>query len=144
MVADAPTIPLQGRLYGEKAGDWQEVSSWWEVRGSAFQETLLPPLGVIVEVDGEIIAAMWCIEAFGIGLARLEFPCTKPGIPPGLAWRALAWVENAIVSILRGKGNHRLVEAYATPRQAEAMKRLGYAVAGENYTRVIKRIDNGN
>jgi hypothetical protein len=140
MVADAPTIPLQGRLYGEKAGDWQEVSSWWEGRGGMFAETILPPLGVIVERGGERLAAMWCYESFGIGVAFLEFPCTKPGLPPGLAARALAWAENAIVTILRAGGEHKIVMAHTRPNIAKSMRRLGYCIAAEGMTTVLRRI----
>jgi hypothetical protein len=141
MVADTPTIPLQGRLYGEKAGDWQEVSSWWQGRGEMFAETILPPLGVVVEQAGEMIAALWCYESFGIGVAFLEFPCTKPGIPPGLAFRGLAWAEHAIITILRSKGGHKLVRAFAQPRHAVAMRRMGYQQDRESCIGFMRRID---
>lgn len=140
MVAD-PTIPLTVRLYGTQAGDWQTVASWWERTGGVFAETILPPLGVIVEHEGEPIGAMWCYESFGIGVAFLEFPCTKPGIPPGLAWRALSWAEHSIVTILRGKGEIKLVRAFAKARHEKAMGRMGYVVDEPNLISFLRRID---
>lgn len=140
MVHDA-TIPLTVRQYGLHAGDWQTVSAWWDRTGGVFAETILPPLGVIVEYQGEPVAALWCYESYGIGVAFLEFPCTRPGIPPGLAWRALAWAEHAITSVLRSRGEHKLVRAFAKPRHAQAMKRLGYTVDTLHLTSVLKRID---
>lgn len=128
-------------MYGTQAGDWQTVAEWWERSSGVFAETILPPLGVIVEQEGEPIAAMWCYESFGIGVAFLEFPCTKPGIPPGLAWRALSWAEHAIVTILRKNGGHKLVRAFAQPRHAQAMQRIGYTVDAPHLTSVLKRID---
>ncbi len=140
MVAD-PTIPLTVREYGTRAGDYQEILSWWNGRGEPFAETILPPLGVVVEQEGERLAALWCYETHGIGVAFLEFPCTRPGIPPGLAWRALSWAENAIVSILRRRGEHKLIRAFAQSRHARAMRRLGYQEVGFGYTSIMRRID---
>lgn len=141
MVADDPTIPLTVREYGTRSGDYQMVDGWLRERGEFFAETVLPPLGVVVEQNGDAVAAMWCYESFGIGVAFLEFPCTRPGISPGLAWRALAWAEQAIVSILRARGEHKLVRAFAKPRHAKAMKRLGYEATGTGFTSVMRRID---
>ncbi len=140
MVAD-PTIPLTVREYGAAPGDWQAVSSWWLGRGDVFSETILPPLGVLVEQDGERLAALWCYESFGIGVAFLEFPCTAPGLPPGLAWRALSTAEHAVVSILRRRGQHKLVRAFARPQHAKAMRRLGYHATEGTYHHVMRRID---
>lgn len=140
MVHDA-TIPLTVRQYGSKAGDWQTVSAWWDRTGGVFAETILPPLGVIVEYQDEPVAALWCYESFGIGVAFLEFPCTRPGISPGLAWRALAWAEHAITSVLRSRGEHKLVRAFAQSRHMRAMKRMGYEVTGLNFTSLMRRLD---
>ena len=135
------TRPLTVRQYGAQAGDWQTVSAWWDRSDGVFAETILPPLGVIVERGGEPVAAMWCYETHGIGVAFLEFPCTAPGLPPGVAASALVFAEHAIVSILRHRGEHKLIRAFAKPRHARAMKRLGYQIDVLHLTSVMKRID---
>lgn len=133
---------MTARLYGEKPGDWQVVSSWWEGRGNhIFAETVLPPLGVLVEKAGEPIAAAWCYESFGIGVAFLEFPCTKPGLSPFVSAAALAKAEATIASVLQQRGRHKLLIGHTRPHIAAAMQRIGYVKAAENLVTVMRRID---
>lgn len=135
------TVPLVARLYGERPGDYQEIVSWWENRGQALPETLLPPLGVVIEKQGEMVAALWCYESFGVGVAFLDFPCTKPGIWPGLAYYALAMAEHSIVTVLRQKGAHKLLRCYTTPEIARGLERVGYIPAGDQWVGMMRRID---
>ncbi len=140
MVHDA-TRALTVRMYGTQAGDWQTVASWWDRSDGELYETLLPPLGVIVECGGEPLAALWCYESFGIGVAFIDFPCTAPGLPPRVAHNALVFAEHAIVTVLRSNGQHKLIRGFCQPRHAATIKRMGYKVDVPHLTSVMKRID---
>jgi hypothetical protein len=139
----APTDVLQVRPYASKPGDFQTISAWWRARGNRlFAETLLPPLGLVVELNDEPVAALWCYESYGIGVAFLEFPCTKPGIGPVLATRALSMAEETIAEILRRRGTHGLLIAHTIRSIARVLERhAGYKRAAEGMITMMRRID---
>lgn len=73
---------LQIRLIEDIAADYPLVASWW--RGRNFPEVpqaALPKLGVIVEEDGEPLAAAWLLMSNSNGLAVLVWPTTNPEAP---------------------------------------------------------------
>jgi hypothetical protein len=133
---------LQVRFYGEKPGDFQEISRWWSsgVGSGMFQETILPPLGVVVESYGTRIAALWCYECLGIGVAFLAFACTRPGLSASQALPALFMGETTIASVLKARGRPSLLVAHVRPGVAQQMRRIGYAPAADNLMLLVKRI----
>lgn len=137
------TEPLQVRSFGEQAGDWDTVSGWWAARQDAgvFTETLLPPLGVVVERGGEPLAAVWAYEAYGVGVAFIEFPCTQPGLAPKLAAAALMMAEECVARILREKNTHALIVAHTRPHIARSLAHLGYLRASEGVVTMMRRVD---
>jgi hypothetical protein len=140
----ARTDVLQVRPYASKAGDFQTVSGWGKARGNkgVFAETLLPPLGLIVELNDEPVAALWCYESYGIGVAFLEWACTKPGIGPVLATRALSMAEETIADILKRRGNHGLLIAHTIRSIARVLERYGgYKRASEGMITMMRRVD---
>lgn len=70
------------------------VQAWAREHDSEpIPEEILPPLGVMVTDAEGPAAAMWCYESFGVGVAFLKFPVTRPGLT--LA-RARAVITRAI------------------------------------------------
>ena len=123
----APPAALQVRLYGEKIGDYQLVSAWWQARHhEPLAETILPPLGVIVEQAGEPVAALWCYECFGIGVAFLEHPVTRPNMGLSSAKAALRLAVEACVTVAKGHGDVSLFKCYTIPGLAHVLPRLGF------------------
>ena len=143
MVSEAPTIPaLQARLYGEKLGDYQVVSGWWEARrGQPLPEVLLPPIGVIVEGDGVPVAALWCYQSVGIGVCFLEFLCTPPQLCPKSARRAIKMAVDACVMIAKAQGDYAYFRCIAEPLLAREVAKLGFAVEAEGFTQLAFRQD---
>ena len=127
--------PLQVRMYGEAVGDYQTANDWWQSRhGEPLAETVLPPLGVMVERDGKPIAALWCYESFGIGVAFLEMPLTRPGLSVREAMQALSLAVEACVRIAKahakeGGGDVSLFKCYTLPGIAHVLPRLGFVKA---------------
>lgn len=137
MEADAPKEPqFQVRIYGEKLGDYQLVSGWWEARhGEPLPETILPPLGVMVERDGEPVAALWCYESFGVGVAFLEMPVTRPGLSVGASVAALSLAVDACVLTAkahakRDGGDVCLFKCYTLPGIGRILPRFGFVSSG--------------
>ncbi|SKA88889.1 hypothetical protein SAMN02745166_01503 [Prosthecobacter debontii] len=94
---------LEAVMYDRQ--DFEMVSYWWRMHsGSAFHEASLPPLGVIVKLNGEPAAALWCYESFGVSVAELTFPVTRPGLSVKDARRALIYAVSCLVAVA-GKGH---------------------------------------
>ncbi len=130
-LAPATKSPLlQVRIYGEKLGDYQLVNSWWNARhGESMHEGLFPPLGVIVESDGEAVAALWCYEAYGIGVCHLENPVTRPGLSFGEARRAMGFAIEACVLTAKAHGDFTFFKAWPqTDSMIRCLRMFGFEI----------------
>lgn len=129
---------FQARIYGEQAGDYQLVNRWYEARHSKpLSETILPPCGVIIEMDGEPVAALWCYEVFGIGIAFLEHAVTRSGLSISEAKRALSLAAEACIRIAKthaseNGGDVSLFYLHARPEIARFLPALGFQTMTEN------------
>lgn len=123
--------PLQVRLYGEEVGDYQLVSAWWRERnGDDLMETLLPPIGVIVERGEDALGALWCYECFGVGVCFLEYPVTKPGISGGLGLRVMRLALEACIKLAKSHGDFSLFRCSTLESIAPVLPRLGFVPEG--------------
>lgn len=130
-----PNATLSARLYGAKLGDYQLVSGWWGKHADGlFTETVLPPVGVIIEADGEECAALWCYESFGIGVAFLEFPISRPGMPPKMLMRVFGYAVEACVAIVKARakeqgGDYCVFRCSTIPSIARLLPSLGFSAS---------------
>ncbi len=65
--------------------DIPTLSDWWQARHGAladFPVEMLPPLSVIVEDEEGPCFFISCYESFGVGVAFLEYPVSRPGMTP--------------------------------------------------------------
>ncbi len=113
------------RDYWKYPSRYETVAAWWdEKKKGIFPENMLPPVGVIVEKDGEPIAALWMYMSVGIGEARLEWPITKPGAGIAGAY-ALREAVNAMKTIAKAH-DYGVLRVFTTPKIASALKRIGW------------------
>lgn len=74
------------------------VAGWWRHHiGQELREAALPPLGVLVLIDGKPAAALWCRESYGVPVAELTFPVTRPGLSLKDARRALLFAVSVLI-----------------------------------------------
>ena len=133
---------LTVRSYGEGIGDFQLVESWVNAhaREAVFAETTIPPVGVIVESDGEPVAACWLYLSAGIGVGFLEMPVTRPGTKLEDAVTFLGHALAALEEIARSH-NYGVLMA-TTPKGIGhvLMRKFGYKLVGDR-VQLFKRID---
>jgi hypothetical protein len=128
------------RPYGEAVGDYQMISEWRKAhKVPELPETIIPPLAVIAEMDGEPIAFAVCYQSCGIGVCFLEWLTTRPGLTATLAREALRHVIGGIEACT--KDTHGLMFGYAPGQIAREAKRFGFDVNSIPHMQVIKRID---
>lgn len=133
---------LQARLYGEAVGDYQLVSGWWESRHSEpLAETILPPLGVIVEDGQGPCAAVWCYECFGVGVCFLEFPIARPGMHFNESLRAFEMAIEGCIRIAKQHGDFSLFQGYTLPAIARALRSIGFVSGETGWTKIMMRRD---
>ncbi len=115
------------RQYGTEAGDFQTVAAWYAHHrdGELFPEMVLPPHGVIASVDGVPTAALWVYLSFGIGVAHVEWPVSRPGAGLGCLGSAFKAAMDWIEGVCRAHDCH-LIFANTLPKIARFLPRLGF------------------
>ena len=112
--------------------DLPMLDGWWRSRHESIGITgvPLPPLGVMVLLDGEPIAAVWCYESFGVGVAQISFPVTRPGTSFINARRAIAFGIVVAMSLAGQRCDPPAVfttfHASPSPAMARTLAALGF------------------
>lgn len=133
---------LTARVYGLKAGDYQLVNGWWRRHNAIdLPETLLPPLGVMVELDSEPVGALWCYESFGIGVAFLEWPCSKPGLGRKEATEVFRFAIEACISLAKSHGDYSVFRCSTLAPIARVLPKFGFMPehGGHRYNFMLRR-----
>ncbi len=125
---DLPEFELKLRAYGLGLGDWQTVSGWHEARhGEPLPETILPPLGIIVEDSAGPVAALFAGQYVGIGIAVADFFLTRPGLSLSAARRVGMRALEGLVAVLR-ESDYGLLRWFTGCRAfGRMLRRAGFA-----------------
>ncbi len=121
---DAPIIL---RPYGVKTGDFQNLDRWWQARHSRpFPENIIPPLGIVAEIDGEPMGALFCYESVGIGVAHLDFGVVRPGLSFVAVKAIMGRLIEGIIHCLKQRGTGLLRCFCETPAMERALRFYGF------------------
>jgi len=100
---------LQLRPYDPQA-DAAMIAQWCEDHNYAgIPNAILPKLGVVVQADGEDVAALWLYMDNSCGVAFAEHPVTKGGLKPKLAKAALIFAMNFLKVEAKACGYHTII-----------------------------------
>jgi hypothetical protein len=117
-----------------RASDFELVARWWRQHtGDQLAQAALPPLGVLVS-DGEgPMAALWCYECYGVPVAELAYPVTRPGLGIKKASTAICYAVGACIAAA-GKGHtpeasFRFFKAFALKSAVRYMTAMGFKEA---------------
>lgn len=107
------------------------IQSWLDYHaGGPVKFPRVPPLGVVVELDGVPSLALWCYECVGIDVAFLELPLSRAGLSRQQLTTAgrFAWVS---LMELAGKdfdppGIYRLFRCTGSPAVARVLASWGF------------------
>lgn len=111
--------------------DFPMLAEWWKAHTDLpLARNLLPPLGVVVSINGKPAAAVWCYEIFGAPVAELTFPVARPGMPPADSVRALLY---GALACMHAAGKAHVPEAQfcmfkvnAPLRMVRFLKQIGF------------------
>lgn len=132
---------FHSRAYGERAGDFQLVEEWGKSHGCVhFVETLLPPIGLMVEDDHGPIAVAWLHLSAGIGVGIVEHLFTRPGLDLRQAGDAVGHLIGCLKLIARSH-DYGVLMAFTHPGIARAAMQHGFVRANTNLTQLLLRTD---
>lgn len=134
---DEETHHWKVREYGSQLGDYQMVSGWSEERGKGrLMENTLPPHGIIVECDGQAVAASWIYLCYGIGVGFWEGLITRPGLSLASARTACGHCVGALKAVARAN-DVGLIKAYTHSGLAAEAVKHGFRVSGSHFVSII-------
>ncbi len=119
--------------------DAAAVGAWWEARhGRTFPAAMLPPCGVVVEDNAGPVCALWLYMSVGIGVAFLENPVARPGLPPMRSMEAFDLALGALEITAKDHG-YGVMVCHTMPPIARMLKKRGWkfsetpVITGEKY-----------
>ena len=133
---------LEAKLYDPET-HFGIINDWIKARGAGddgIPAELLPPVGVVVEIDGEPAACCFAFMAVGVGAAFLEFAISRPGMALTDSKRCLVHAVEALEACLR-ELDYSVVFVTTRPGMAATLgEHLGYHFLERNSTSLIKTI----
>lgn len=100
---------FQLRMY-DPAQDAEMIAQWCADHGYAgIPNAILPKLGVVVQADGQDVAALWLYMDNSCGVAFAEHPVTKGKLSPKTAKAALLCAMNFLKVEAAANGYHTIV-----------------------------------
>ncbi len=141
MVESADSIPMDVQPYNQTTHG-ETVAAWWNARhpDSVFQPAMLPPTGIVGQIDGEICCACWLHLSAGVGVGFLENPVTAPGMAVGLARDRLRVLFAALEAIAKAH-DYGVIICHALKSGRRFMESMGYAFHDFEYltgTKLLK------
>jgi len=124
------------RLWGP--ADHPTIFGWWRGHGATPPVVeILPELGVIVESVAGPIAGCWSYMDRSRSVAMICYPVTAPGLPGGLAWRALSLAIEFLEEHLKAEGYTHVLAFVSRESLSRLLDRRGYqGTMTEHYQRV--------
>jgi hypothetical protein len=108
---------------------------------------VLPKLGVVVQADGEDVAAVWLYMDNSTGVCFAEYPITKGGISVKLAKNALLFAMTFLKAEAKANG-YWVMRVFTLPAISRCLKSAGFCKDGEGFVSMACDLnaedDNGN
>lgn len=121
---------LQLRMYNP-AEDAPMIAQWCEEHDyDGLPAHILPRLGVVVQADGEDVAALWLYMDNSCGVAFAEHPLTRGGLKPKIAKAALIFAMNFLKAEAKACGYHTII-IRTLPALARWAKDAGFVIDSE-------------
>jgi hypothetical protein len=116
---------LQLRMF-DPAKDHPMIMQWCVDHGHVgIPANVLPKLGVVVQADGEDIAALWLYMDNSTGVCFAEYPITKAGLSVALMTSALRCALDFLKQEARING-YWIMRVFTIPPLARLLKAEGF------------------
>lgn len=121
------------------AADYATAKGWWDEHGAeAWPESVLPPDGVMVEMDGEPVCAGWLFLVERHHVAFFHGLVTKPGLSMRVAAEALRHLNEGLDIVMRRAGRTLILGTVPQGGMLAHAKKLGFIPMGEPLLTVAK------
>jgi hypothetical protein len=123
---------LQLRMYDAEK-DHGMILQWCAAHDRVgIPANVLPKLGVVVQADGEDVAAVWLYMDNSTGVCFAEYPITKGGIGVKLAKNALFFAMTFLKSEAKING-YWVMRVFTLPAISRFLKSAGFHKDGEGF-----------
>ncbi len=108
--------------------DLPTVEEWYDFHRSAqLPLGLIPPTGVMVEDDVGPCAVLYYYLYLGVGICRVEWPISRPGLSLAQAGECFAFAVQAVEAAIKDlEGGYGVLVADTLPGIARVMERHGF------------------
>lgn len=136
------SVPLLQTVDFAEIPDWKALlQSWWEAHEAPGQypSALVGGISRFATLDGKPVAFLSVSMDNSKGKATLESIMTAPGLSQRSARKALLFLENAVISVLRSF-NYTFLQSFVPPAIARTMEREGWLRQSSDLIHFIRAI----
>jgi hypothetical protein len=117
-------LALQMRAYAPS--DLPMLTEWWLAHdGQRRPESVLPKCGVICEMNGQAVAALFLHMDNSCGMCLAEHAVSRPGLSLKKAREAFKHCVGCLIEVARTHGYHTMA-AFTPPPVARILSRAGF------------------
>lgn len=122
---------MKSRLYTIE--DYESLKPWWGERwGEAPSVNALPLSGLIVEKEGEDIAAAWLYMDMTTPVAVIAFLLTNPNNSARTSHESLIYAINGLKELAKSQGRIHIITMCPTRGLSKIFKACGFATKDTN------------
>jgi hypothetical protein len=126
-------------IHSEDAALHATFAKWWKAHGwPVLPVEALSPCAVVVEENGEPIAAAWLYLALGCGLSWMEYVVTNPHNSPKKSLNAIEELCNSVRVVAKSLNYGRVITSCRQKSLARTLeKRCGFRKTDDDVTHLI-------
>lgn len=127
---------FQLRFFDAEA-DYEMVADWFACHGEmAPLAAVLPKLGVVCEMDGEAVAALWLYMDNSTGVCWAEYPVTRPKLKLSQTKAALTHLFNYL-RMVASSNNYALMRVTTIKPIARFLEKMGFKTDRANLVSMV-------
>jgi hypothetical protein len=120
--------------------DYEMLSGWWYAHGKPSRpEIMLPKCGVVCEVDGRPVSALFLHMDNSCGMCLADHAVSAPGLPLKTALLAFRHSMACLKKIAAGFGYHTMA-VFTYPGIARVLERQGFREANRDQVFLLTQL----
>lgn len=124
--------------------DTSMLNEWRDGHGATrWPDEMLPKCGVVCEMNGAPVAALFLHMDNSCGVCLLEHAVTRPGLGLKTARVAIRHCIACLKKVARGHGYHT-VAVFTYPSVTRFMERCGFSATNRGLTQMVASTEEGN
>ena len=116
------------------------IADWWDYRNNfPFPFALLPPLGIIAELNGEPSACCWLYMAVNVGVCWIEHAISRPKLSFRQSRTAFGLVVGTLEAAAKDNDYGYMIAHASTP-VTRVLKGFGFLDTNDHHTNSVAKL----